>query len=839
MKREEEAATELTPALKAAVAYFRPPDAYFWRWADDGQVIEWKDGSTLCYREEVVGLLMQFSPLELPPLGSVLLVLAACQPEQQAKISGSLAEVHRLLADNPVNTSDEHTLVLLSQVAVTFTEVISRLPVAYRTGNRRLPLLACIFENTKNRLSEQQSSDVLWEFNSGAADELVFHKSRGLTVAYFTKDLTCLAENFKYFSDTQTLENKLRTGLATPPQPADLTLPEADTRPLFDILADDPQTAPLARLARHLLAALRIPLHAQGSHDLPIGGVSDLTNRGTLDKLLLSELAYDDLTLTARLANSEALYLRREEPPAPLSEKRVILVDTTIRLWGTPRVFALASALGCLPYQKPFKQVQAFALAGTTHKALDLTSKDGILNALEYLDPALDCTIALESFFQKIRQKDDTEYIFITEEAHANTADFQLWLHSAETPLRFLITVNREGNLKLYECRKGKVKLVSQSLADLDALLFPVQKPTQAQIAFSEDVPAFWRQPHAPLLFPTPSFRLSPVNTWVNEDKSVLCITQTQRVLYWKAKNKGATELLSFIEEGNYCFGSDQEDRVFIVVHNANQKLFKLYKINFRTGESTVYDFSAKISAVEEVVFDRKLAKGYAFYVRAAGKWHGIDSSNGLLIFQTADLLPGFQPSQLAVEKIDFSEVKKHINNGYSTLSRVKHVYFNAAGRLCFDKYELSEAGLELRLLKSNPKAHQVAVSEEDVTLKGLPNHPFRAFTWKEGSRILVDSKGFFHFKSSDPSLPEFTLTALVSKQLTGWTVGGFVSGNLCFVLSDQESLIYYTTFYENYIRRFINIILSHGTTTDPAPPSSPQTGRGIYPGQPTARLVR
>ena len=78
------------------------------------------------------------------------------------------------------------------------------------------------------------------------------------------------------------------------------------------------------------------------------GGVADITNRGPLDRLLLSELAHDDLTLAARVALNEALYLRREppmrEPPGALG----LLLDSGVRLWGIPRVLATAVALALI-----------------------------------------------------------------------------------------------------------------------------------------------------------------------------------------------------------------------------------------------------------------------------------------------------------------------------------------------------------------------------------------------------------------------------------------------------------------------------------------------------------
>src|SRR5262245_25440697 len=57
--------------------YFTPSNHSFWRWRDAGQVIDWCDGRTIAFREELLGVLEQLAPQGLPPLGAVLLVLAA------------------------------------------------------------------------------------------------------------------------------------------------------------------------------------------------------------------------------------------------------------------------------------------------------------------------------------------------------------------------------------------------------------------------------------------------------------------------------------------------------------------------------------------------------------------------------------------------------------------------------------------------------------------------------------------------------------------------------------------------------------------------------------------
>ena len=57
--------------------YLYPPVGYFWRWEDHGRVIAWSDGQTWAYVEEVHAALDHLAPEGLPPMGALLLFLAA------------------------------------------------------------------------------------------------------------------------------------------------------------------------------------------------------------------------------------------------------------------------------------------------------------------------------------------------------------------------------------------------------------------------------------------------------------------------------------------------------------------------------------------------------------------------------------------------------------------------------------------------------------------------------------------------------------------------------------------------------------------------------------------
>src|SRR5439155_18569938 len=109
---------------------------------------------------------------------------------------------------------------------------------------------------------------------------------------------------------------------------------------------------------------IHLPRRLNEAEELPVGGVSDIAPRGPLDRLLLSELAHDDLTLAVRVAMNEALYYRRESPPRTPPRQRHLVLDSGVRLWGLPRLYGTAVALAMTAHHDSHLEVQAHRAAG-------------------------------------------------------------------------------------------------------------------------------------------------------------------------------------------------------------------------------------------------------------------------------------------------------------------------------------------------------------------------------------------------------------------------------------------------------------------------------------------
>ncbi len=253
-----------------------------------------------------------------------------------------------------------------------------------------------------------------------------------------------------------------------------------------------------------LMAAISVPRALRRHEELPVGGISDITNRGSLDKLLLTELAHDDLTLAVRIATNEALYMRRETPPARLPQRRAILIDSGIRLWGVPRLFATAVALAFAAAAPPGTELLAFGARQNGIVPLDLATRNGLIAHLEALEPAPHPGAALASFAAALATDDQlqTDVLLITHEDVLADPDFAACLHEDALPQRLIATVNRAGAFRLYLQTLAGRQLLSEADMKLDDLLAPSRVPSAPLVAPSPDEPLIMSLKPFPLLLP-------------------------------------------------------------------------------------------------------------------------------------------------------------------------------------------------------------------------------------------------------------------------------------------------------------------------------------------------
>ncbi len=782
--------------------YFKFSQQYFWQWAEGGEVVEWRNGDTICYRDDLANILAATAESGLPPIGTILLLLVACQDKSLSAYEKLLIETIQQL---PQPTTWRETMEGFASQAIEFMELIQALPVALRSGNNRIHLLNALIAKIPNKIPAAKAKEMSFALDSGEWDGFFVKRSGKIDWKTLKVDLENLRNLFGVFTTKEELALLLRTGLEQLPSPVDIE----EELPAIDILtqlAGDPKTQGLARLTKHLLAALRIPMKTVGASDMPLGGVSDITNRGDFDRLLLSELAQDEDMLSVRLVNNEALYLRREEPPDQRIQQRIILIDQTIKMWGVPRVFAMSAALALGEQNREKVQVESYGLGGRGTEVLNLNTREGVIKALEGLDVHLHAGKALHEFVQENSTKENPELILITEESAFFQADFQGVIQSCKGQLHFVILVNRFGELTFFQYINGSRKLLRKSTFNLEELLFsPSKKPLLDQEK-SARLPMALRMERFPLLLPTTMMNLKRAYTYhiVAPDR-VVSISPDQRLLLWMSKTTGAIELRAGIEKGKYAFGYDDENMIYVVAQQT--QVLHLYSINLRqrTTDHVAIDFKMG-SRQYDFRFDKPYFKtsDYSYYFK-------LDTISQEI---TKDKLPHYErrnelrPGSRYVHEM--SEIKKIINPGYSTLTKVKRVYVNQEGHLTINKWAIRLEAKQLKLVpfqRDPQQAVEPRITENQRLLTENPALLFSTRQWADGSTVWVDPRGFLHLRIGNSKRPEVTLVLVLNMPMAAWASDGICCGPSYFTEGTGGTVIDSTNFYEKYIQPFIKMI--------------------------------
>ena len=549
----------VNPHVLAAL-YIAPPAGTFWRWTADAEVLTWADGTTIAFRPELLHVLSRIAPGGLPPFPAVVLLLAACREKWQGPAHRSLIGIDPFVerfGPREGSATPQWLSVILDGL-----ETVGSLRPELRTGAEAKALLAeLVFAAPKGRGSPEDAALVVQALAEGLNPEALMGEAptEGAYHALL-KDLEVLREGIARI-DEPALLLRTRTGLDRLVAPADLDLPVCDrVRRLLADLRDDRELAGLSRLAHDLMAAIHVPRAMSQRDDLPLGGVSDISNRGTLDRLLISELAHDDLTFAVRIATNEALYMRREAPPRLPPGKRLIVLDAGIRMWGVPRVFATAVGLAFAATADRRLEVLSYRVRGDELEPVDLTSRAGLIAHLDTLEPEPHAGPALSAFVALAREGGDaSEAILVTHEDAVADPEFVAAASALERTL-YVAVVDRDGGFRLLAWSRRGSRRLSEARLSLEDLLAPPARPGIGGPLLVEGrdpaLPEILARMPFPLLLPHPvdarMARWSPAH-------GVVALTHDGRVMHWRRKGNGAHELSATAPRGT-LFGAGIEE---------------------------------------------------------------------------------------------------------------------------------------------------------------------------------------------------------------------------------------------------------------------------------------
>lgn len=529
----------MSSETQIVVQYLWPHPGTFWRWSLDAEAVTWEDGTTLAFYEEIESTLRQLQPHGWPQFEDIIVFLAVCRANWNS-------DFHDRLFDFIESTKLDSFKFRQSLNKV--HEIAKRAEFPPGCAAEIMNLVQPFYGQ---KFSSNQAAELWKPLRSG--DAAVKIRERAL-IAGIDPDTEELKENLngtiqrvlaaiEPLDPDTSLKTIADTSIPSIPAAAeidDLPLVErirALVRTLVD--SDEQDLAGMARIARNLSAVVSLPRPVSEPQEMPLGGYSDVANRGSLDRLLVSELAQDPDVLAVRVALNEALYLRRESPPRQPPRERVIFIDTGIRMWGLPRVFASSLALAFCMQSDRKSEPRVFTESGEAQ----MDTMDGLVDLLGRLTPAPRPGNSLDEFLAELGYG-DADCILITTPAVVADRRFRQRLAAHADADFFIATVDREGRYELTTRGSSGQRQLQEARLELDKLFAGKTTsvdPTPQLLANRGDwLPRILRQSEFPLRLAA----TAPVESTIyHPDVGLVAHTKDGLLLHWEDSSRGSVQI--------------------------------------------------------------------------------------------------------------------------------------------------------------------------------------------------------------------------------------------------------------------------------------------------------
>jgi len=791
------------------IAYFQSYKDYFWEWTTDEDVpdasgygennlISIPNVGPIAYRHYIIEILKELQQVGFPSFGSFLLVLYALQ-DGNSNIDGIIYHLKRHSGKQfGKDLNNDYEL------AIKFLENINHVTIPFKRGQNKINLLQTIFKNSHNQISSIRSELIIKRFEKSPIIIAKSAEKEELTQSVLSNDIKTLALLKHKFPTTKSIIEAVN-GIVEITELEDEVIEKETTfetdKDFIQQLIEEPKTFQVGSLIKRIWSGLKIPMRHLSPGEQPIGGVSDMTNKGDLHRMLLSEFANEDEVFMNRIANNEALYIQREIPPEENIFERIILIDTSLKNWGTPKVLSFASAIAVIKHPKAHSECKVFAL-GQTNVPISLNKMEDVVENLNQVSPVLEVSQALKKFFNEEHTEKDLEVFFITNQENIENQNIQKVIHENRDRLKFLVTTSATGELNFYKYHNGTRKHIQKIVLPLKELWAnPPQKKQEKQDNSANskkaDLPLNY-----PLLFPTPLHRIA---TFLYEGEFFILSNKKQLLKTYLSSNyydrnhydhfkihRGCEVLfedISIKPKGKFALARNRQQHYILCQFDGDKHIIS--KLNLNTKEYSELNLTGKnITYKSELIYFNK----YFYLLNDDEKIYSFNTEGN--ISSEYVINENIISKHHSKVKIELDKLNK---SGITILSNFNKIGINTQNNLVVSGNEL--------IIGEDPslKLHK---NRYDITLFAYQNK--NRFIFSDGSEIITDTRGMLTFKSSNNSIPTFYIPSTVYGNLSISSNAEFGGSEYYLPESSLLKLKKIEEMYSKYLRAFIDIILDY-----------------------------
>lgn len=564
---------------------------------DDGQTWVWRNNdATAAFAPQLAEILEMTSKLlgGLPTITTVLFVASALRRWESDAV---WADRLRILFLQELDDTTESAHSRITSLVTWFNQLGTQKENLRKGTTAIASVLGCGLSG-RNHLLEitdsQTISEIIRLLRMPSEDREPSNSVYLLSDQEFRSHCLLTVRTLIHLSDrvgdAKTLETWVRTGLRDIPEAQDLQedLPAATLIETLASLENDHEYGGLIRSSRALSGLVSLPRRPTDPEDLPLGGVSDISNKGDPERLLISELAADPMVLLARIANGQALYMRRESPPGPQASTRPVLIESSIQCWGTARVLMSVLALAVVSSEQRRSKIAAtlYRLTSNNYQTIDGSHRAGVVSLIEGLDTSEHPGKGLRRFIDAfVERKDEVENsaepLLVVTASTLRNPDFREDLLAVKQPI-LIAGVERDGTTKIV-----RRTIAGEETVQSFKIALEIEDASPTTLA-SDGLPLFVSQPQPPLAF----CPLSRESDWIPcEDAAgnatAWLLTQDRRLLRFTDSLHGGEEVFDKLPNGNLAIYSATSEQVEFIL-SASSKGHYWIQYDHETKETNV-----------------------------------------------------------------------------------------------------------------------------------------------------------------------------------------------------------------------------------------------------------
>ncbi len=733
--------------------YLQSYNNYFWQWEENAEIIAIPNDNTIAYTKYISEIIEALAPQGLPPFGALLLAIIATNSNGK----NSINSVHSIL-QNTLKTTDDRCLTN----AIEFLKMLSDLPAAYKTEHKKLLVFQALFNDCHYKQSVKNSLSISKNCKSYSFSN---YKVAEFSKSEFEKEFRTIELLKNKFNNVQDIINKI----ASLPNFNDekINVEEHteinDPKDFTEQLIAHPKTFHIGSLIKRIWSGLNIPVHSTLPSQQPIGGISDLTNKGDFDRLLISEFANDDIVFLSRLANNEALFIRREIPPSNNDLERIILIDISLKNWGTPKSIAFATLLAIAKHPKTTISCSAYVV-GDKYTPIFFEDINTIIDSLQLIDGSLNLTAGLTSFFKDFTNLKNKEIFIITESSTVKQGAMAKAMADYHAYINYWIYTNSEGDIDVYKKQQSSKK-------HLQHIKLPLIELWKKESTFFKNKRTENNTEHKyPILFRNSK---STKKIILTNEGEIFQVTNEKALLRFpnkdsKANEKGwelVCENLPFAH-GEYEIGLLQDGTYMLLMFNPHNREITLLNLDTKETKTINFNHYTKTSNLSFVFNNQKF---YHFVGTCC-----IDINGRLEKDDTID------KSIFPQKTKEVQEATKNHSQFISLFKNVKEVYINLDNKLMFNKHELqiNKGG--------HIKIDQIDYITKKIEAKKISDTEFEFIN---GSTVEINKLGVFILKSSNPDVLPVYIPSLLNASL-GIATQEYFAGNEYYFLEPKYEIL-------------------------------------------------